>query len=136
MGGRTAGIMNILLDTHAALWWWDDSRLLGGKARDAIANPDNEIYFSAASGYEIFQKFRLGRLKIPVSLQTDLPAAVLAEGWKLLSLTLPEACAAALIKHSHRDPFDRMLAAQVQLGDFKIASVDPFFTDLGIPTIW
>jgi PIN domain nuclease of toxin-antitoxin system len=128
--------MSILLDTHAALWWWEDSPSLGAKARDAIANPDNEVYFSAASGYEIFQKFRSGRLQIPTALQTDLPAAVLAEGWKLLPLTVQEACAAATIDHSHRDPFDRMLATQVQLGDFKIASVDPFFIDLGIPTIW
>lgn len=128
--------MKILLDTHAALWWWADSPSLGGNARDAISDPGNQVHFSAASGYEIFQKVRLGRLGIPAVLQANLPAAVLDEGWKFLPLTVQEACAAASLDHSHRDPFDRMLAAQATLGDFTLASVDPFFAGLGIRLIW
>lgn len=135
MGGR-AGIMNILLDTHAALWWWADSPQLGGAARDAMANPANEIHFSAASAYEIFQKIRLGRLRIANALQADLSAAVIDEGWKLLPLSVRDACTAASFVHTHRDPFDRMLAAQTRSGGFALASVDPFFADLGLEIIW
>ena len=71
--------MKILLDTHAALWWWVDSPSLGGNARDAISDPGNQVHFSAASGYEIFQKVRLGRLGILAVLQANLPAAVVTK---------------------------------------------------------
>jgi PIN domain nuclease of toxin-antitoxin system len=125
-----------LLDTHTALWWWANSGSLGENAHVAIADADNEVHFSTASAYEIFQKVRLGRLQIPPALQTDLPAVVIEEGWKLLPLTVKEACAAAHLVHDHRDPFDRMLAAQTRLGGFTLVSVDPFFGDLGIEVIW
>jgi PIN domain nuclease of toxin-antitoxin system len=51
--GRT---VRLLLDTHAAIWWWEDSPALGDAARKAMADPGNEIFFSAASAYEIFRK--------------------------------------------------------------------------------
>ena len=128
--------MKLLLDTHAALWWWEDSLALGGAARKAMADPDNEIFFSAASAYEIFQKVRLGRLIIPAKLAGKLTSVVRDEGWVPLPLTLAETTLAASIKHEHRDPFDRMLAAQCQIGHFLLASVDGVFDELSVKRIW
>ena len=128
--------MKLLLDTHAALWWWEDSPSLGGAVRKAMADPDNEIFFSAASAYEILQKVRLGRLIVPAQLAGQLYSVVRDEGWVPLPLTPAEAALAASIKHYHRDPFDRMLAAQCQIGHLLLASVDWVFDELSVKRIW
>ena len=129
--------MRLLLDTHAALWWWEDSPALGKKAREAMSEPANEIFFSAASAYEILLKHRLGKLELPSALiGGHLAKAVIEEGWQFLPLSVPEASRAASLDHSHRDPFDRMLAAQSQLGPFTLASRDPFFAELDLDLIW
>jgi PIN domain nuclease of toxin-antitoxin system len=131
--GRT---VKLLLDTHAALWWWEDSPALGDAARKAMADPGNEIFFSAASAYEIFQKVRLGRLTVPAKLAGQLTSVVRDEGWVPLPLTIAEAARAASIKHEHRDPFDRMLAAQCQIGHFLLASADGVFDEMSVKRIW
>lgn len=127
----------LLLDTHAALWWWADSPQLGTLARQAIADPACDVLFSAASAYEIHLKLRLGKLELPAELHGHgLLNAAHQEGWRLLPLEAAEASTAASIDHAHRDPFDRMLAAQARLGALKLASRDPFFHDLGLDLIW
>lgn len=128
--------MKMLLDTHAALWWWVDSASLGDEARQKMADPANEIFFSSASAYEIFQKVRLGRLVVSNHILNNLSSVVLEEGWIQLPLAVSEAARAASIEHAHRDPFDRMLAAQCQLGDMPLASADRFFDELQITRIW
>jgi len=129
--------MNLLLDTHAALWWWQDSPSLSARAREAMADPANTIHFSAASAYEIQQKLRLGKLGLPEKLHGEhLLREVAAEGWQTYPLHPAEAISAASIEHSHRDPFDRMLAAQTRIGGFTLLSRDPFFSDLGIDLLW
>lgn len=131
------GIMRLLLDTHAALWWWDDSPALGKRVREAMSEPATEVYFSAASAYEIHQKLRLGKLELPAGLQGEgLLQAAREEGWRLLPLQAAEASAAASLDHPHRDLFDRMLAAQARLGQLTLASRDPFFSDLQLDLIW
>lgn len=129
--------MRLLLDTHAALWWWAGSPSLGSNARAAMADPANEVHFSAASAYEIHLKARLGKLALPdLLLGEGLARAVLDEGWLFRPLLVPEASAAASLDHGHRDPFDRMLAAQSQSGPFTLATRDLFFRNLGIDLIW
>jgi PIN domain nuclease of toxin-antitoxin system len=128
--------MNYLLDTHAALWWWADAPQLGKTAREAMGNPDNRIHFSAASAYEIHQKVRIGRLAIPDPLRSNLPQAVVAEGWLACPLNLEDACAAATLEHEHSDPFDRMLAAQAKRNGFTLITRDPFFSTLALNVIW
>lgn len=101
-----------------------------------MEDPNNEIFFSSASAYEILQKVRLGRLAVPDPIRDDMASAVLKEGWLPLPLTIPEASLAASMQHAHRDPFDRMLAAQSQLNVIAIASTDLFFDELPVERIW
>ncbi len=129
--------MRILLDTHAALWWWADSPELGADIRAAMNDVSNEIHFSSVSAYEMLLKNRLGKLELPEGLiGGSLPRAILEEGWHFLSLTVAEASSAASLEHPHRDPFDRMLAAQSQMGKFTLGRRDPFFRDLDLDVIW
>jgi PIN domain nuclease of toxin-antitoxin system len=128
--------LKLLLDTPAALWWWEDSPSLGGAVRKAMVDPENEIFFSAASAYEILQKVRLGRLTVPAQLEGQLSSVVRDEGWVPLPLTPAEAALAASIEHDHRDPFDRMLAAQCRIGHLVLASVDRVFDALSVKRLW
>ncbi len=128
--------MKFLLDTHAALWWWEDSPELSDLARRSLSDPASEIHFSAVSGYELFQKVRIGKLSLPMPLMNDLPAEVRREGWHILPLGLHESLAAARFDTPHRDPFDRLLAAQSAANGLTILTADPFFREAGFPTLW
>ncbi len=128
--------MELLLDTHAALWWWGDPDRLGAAARTAMEDPRVRVHFSAVSAYEIHQKVRLGRLVVPDVLLNTLASSVQREGWNHRDLTLPEAARAASLAHAHRDPFDRMLAAQTELSGFRIVTTDAFFSELNLPILW
>lgn len=128
--------MSLLLDTHAALWWWEDSPRLSPAARERLTDPKCEVFFSAVSGYEMFQKVRTGKLVLPRALLVDLPGEVRREGWKALSLGLDETVRAATIDSPHRDPFDRLIAAQSEHHGLVIVTNDPFFTEAGFRTLW
>jgi len=128
--------MRLLLDTHTALWWWCGAPELNGFALEAIADGENEIFFSAVSGYEIFQKVRLGKLDLPEELLRDLPGQVRQESWRILPIGLVDTIAAARIDHEHRDPFDRLLAAQCETNGLALVTTDAFFDAIGVATRW
>jgi len=128
--------MRLLLDTHTALWWWCGATELSPAATDALADPGNEVFFSAVSGYEIFRKVRLGRLALPDELLGDLPAQVLGESWRILPIGLTDTIGAARLDHRHCDPFDRLLAAQCGTKDLTLVTTDEFFEAIGIATCW
>ena len=126
--------MRLLLDTHALLWWLVDSPSLSTRARDAISDPDNEVWASAVSGYELANKQRLGKLKPP--LTEELILMVRRAGLPVLPVTLEHAVAAASMPGPHRDPWDRLLMAQARLDHLTVVTVDPAFLDYGVATLW
>ena len=113
--------MTLLLDTHAFLWWLDDPNLLSKSARKAIGDGKNTVYVSAAVVWEISIKRALGKLEAP----EDLEAAMAANRFLPLAVTIPHALAVRSLPDVHRDPFDRMLVAQAKHEGFKLASRDP-----------
>ncbi len=113
--------MTLLLDTHAFLWWLDDPNLLSKSARKAIGDGKNTVYVSAAVVWEISIKRALGKLDAP----EDLEAAMAANRFLPLAVTIPHALAVRSLPDVHRDPFDRMLVAQAKHEGFKLASRDP-----------
>ncbi len=118
------GKINILLDTHIFLWWlFDDNRLPKG-IRGSIENVDNQIFVSAASVWEISTKFRLGKLPEAVSVAQDVTSWIEKAGFQPLSVSPVHAQLGGDWKVAHRDPFDRMLAAQAQIEKMQLASVD------------
>ena len=98
--------MNLLLDTHVVLWWAEE-RGLSAEAIAAIADPDNEVYVSAASIWEISIKHARGKLRVDDSVYD-----VHLDGFEPLPITHAEARMAGALPDHHRDPFDRMLIAQ------------------------
>ncbi len=123
--------MTLLLDTHAFLWWLDDPSLLSKPARKAIADGKNTVYVSAAVVWEISIKKALGKLKAP----DDLEAAMTANRFLPLPVTIPHALAVQSLPGIHRDPFDRLLIAQAKHEGFKLVSRDSNVPLYGVPYI-
>jgi PIN domain nuclease of toxin-antitoxin system len=123
--------MTLLLDTHALLWWLADPKLLSEDARRAIGDGKNTVYVSAAVAWEIAIKRALGKLDAP----EDLLAAMAANRFLPLPVTIPHALAVATLPDHHRDPFDRLLIAQALHEGFKLVSRDPHVARYGVPCI-
>ncbi|MGH9184712.1 MAG: type II toxin-antitoxin system VapC family toxin [Acidimicrobiales bacterium] len=114
--------MNLLLDTHALLWWLAGHGL-SDEATARIAEPETLVAVSAASVWEAGIKAALGKLDAPEALGS----AALAEGFEPLAVTFDHAERASSLPAHHRDPFDRMLVAQAQIESLTIVSRDPAF---------
>ena len=120
--------MRLLLDTHALIWWLEDSEQLSSDARAAIADGGNEIAVSAASAWEMAIKQAAGKLRVPA----DLDDAITTSGFSSLSITIEHALRAGALEPHHRDPFDRMLAAQALVESLTIVTRDPRFQPYGV----
>lgn len=128
--------MDALLDTHALLWWLADDDALGGAARRVIEQPRNSILVSAASAWEIATKVRLGKLPGAWELAERFEEQLEMEGFHSVPISTGYALRAGLLPGHHRDPFDRMLAAQAQTLNVPIVSRDEVFDSFGVRRIW
>jgi PIN domain nuclease of toxin-antitoxin system len=126
--------VRLLLDTHALIWWLTDNPRLSPTARSAVRDPLNTVLASAASGYEIANKQRLGRL--PGRIAQDLPAALREARIPVLDLTLAHTLAAGLLPGPHRDPWDRLIMAQALEDGLAVVTADPVFRDYALPICW
>ncbi|MBD2298858.1 type II toxin-antitoxin system VapC family toxin [Nostoc sp. FACHB-190] len=116
--------MRILLDTHIFLWFISGDTQLSTDVRDAIRDPDNDVYLSSVSIWEAIVKYQLGKLPLPEQPETYLPKQ--RDLHQIASLALDENSVIQLAKLPllHRDPFDRMLICQALQNGLIIATVD------------
>ena len=128
--------MRVLLDTHAFLWWLDGDRRLSRLARRAIADESNTVLISAASAWEISTKARLGKLPGAVEVAADVSACIASQTFDSLDITVLHAQRAGRLPGAHRDPFDRILAAQSQIEDLPIVSNDEIFDAYAVTRVW
>jgi PIN domain nuclease of toxin-antitoxin system len=128
--------VRLLLDTHTLLWWLDGDRRLSRKARALVGDEDNLVLVSAASAWEITAKARLGKLPGALDVAADVAGCVASQGFTALDITILHAQRAGRLPGEHRDPFDRMLAAQAQLEDLPIVSDDEVFDGYGVNRVW
>lgn len=128
--------MRILLDAHALLWWLLDDPRLSARAREVIAQAENEVLLSAASGWEIATKHRLGRLGIAGFDPAVLPGVLREARIDVLPIGLEHALEAGLLPGRHRDPFDRMLIAQSRRERLPLVTQDPVFKRYRVKVIW
>lgn len=130
------GELRFLLDTHALLWWLFDDARLSSPAREILTDPSNGILVSSATAWEIATKHRLGMLGGVDTLVTDMAAWIRLAGFSELPVLIPHAQKAGSWPQAHRDPFDRMLAAQSVLEDLPLVTRDPAFESFGIRPVW
>lgn len=122
----------LLLDTHALLWWRGDYRRLSVPAREAIANPDVQLFFSAASIWKIAIKHAQGKLKAPPNLLDTMEQRGFAE----LPILSRHALHAGALPLHHADPFDRMIVAQAQSEGLTVITRDERFSAYDVPVLW
>lgn len=128
--------MRALLDTHVFLWWITDDSQLSSRARELISNRNNALYLSAASGWEIMIKARLGRLQLPKNPQRFLSEQLSLNNIESLPIQMSHALHTITLPDHHRDPFDRMLIAQAQLEKMAILSSDQQIAKYEVRVIW
>ncbi len=128
--------MRLLLDTHTFLWWVNDASPLSRRARSAIADPGNECWLSLASCWEMAVKLSLGKLKIGASIERFIPEQLAANGFRELGIELRHVACVSRLQFHHRDPFDRLLAAQAIEEGLTIVSADRVFRRYGVNRVW
>lgn len=126
----------LLLDTHALLWWWTDDDSLSDQARRAIADPGAAVHISAASAWEISTLRRLGRIDRAPSAVRRFHELVEADGFHHLAITHFHCLRAGGYPAEHRDPFDRLLAAQSELEGLTLVTRDIAFTQFRSVVLW
>lgn len=128
--------MNLLLDTHTLLWWLYDDPKLSGQARTAIEKPDQRVFVSSASAWEITTKVRIGKLPQVGDVAEKLSAYMRRDRFEALPISLDHALAAGALAGPHKDPFDRMLIAQARLENLRVVTIDPVFKQYAVAVLW
>jgi PIN domain nuclease of toxin-antitoxin system len=128
--------VRLLLDTHALLWWLAGDPSLPSATREAIADPANEVFVSAASAWEVSTKHRLGKLPAAGPLALDFAHEIERQGFLPLPISLTHAQDAGALPTDHRDPFDRMLIAQARAERMALVSNEVAFDQMGVVRVW
>lgn len=115
--------MKLLLDTHVALWAITDDVKLGSVAKSLILAPDNDIWVSVVSLWEIAIKHSLRKEGMPISASEALDYFV-ASGYNLLSIEAKHTLLLSELPLHHQDPFDRLLIAQARTESMQLMSRD------------
>ena len=128
--------MRLLLDTHAVFWWLIDEVQLSPKAITAIDAKDGEVFVSIVSAWEMAIKAGLGKWPEARGLVEVFDEEMERAGFKVLPITVPHVRLAGLMQSPHRDPFDRLLAAQAAIEGLTLVSSDAKMAGLGADVIW
>ena len=128
--------MRLLLDTCTFLWLVAGADDVSPRARQAFRDPDNEVYLSAASAWEIALKSQLGRLPLPEPAAVFVPSQRSAHGIDALPIDEAATLHVAKLPILHRDPFDRMLVAQALVGGLVLVTPDQAIRQYPVRTLW
>ena len=128
--------MRLLVDTHAFFWWLKTDKKLSPRAFAALEDRTNEVLLSPVVAWELATKSRLGKWPDGHAAVHDLDDFVSAGGLTELPISIAHGRLAGLLPGEHRDPFDRMLAAQARLEGAALVSADPVFPSFGIEVLW
>ncbi len=128
--------MKLILDTHAFLWWvGDDSRLTTG-ARRLIGQVENQCFLSLASCWELAIKHSLGKLTLEGPFESFVAEHLSKNGFGLLPIEFRHLVRLTALPFHHRDPFDRLLAAQAIEEQLVLVSADLAFDDYPVVRRW
>jgi PIN domain nuclease of toxin-antitoxin system len=128
--------MKILLDTHTFLWWVTDDPKLSIIAKNIIANPDIEVYFSVVSAWEIIIKVGTGKLTLSESPDIYIPSRVASNHFEILHLDMRHILSFNSLPNFHKDPFDRLLIDQAIEEDLSIVTIDRLIMQYPVKNIW
>jgi PIN domain nuclease of toxin-antitoxin system len=127
--------MNLLLDTHALIWWIKNNPRLGRKAYNLIYSPATTVWVSAVSVWEISIKAALQRVATKKAFYEILPEELDRQGFRPLPITFQHALAIRELPLLHGDPFDRMLVAQARHEGLALLTADSALAAYRIRTV-
>jgi len=128
--------MRLLLDTHAFLWFVGGDERLSDRAKEAIADLENEVFLSVASLLEIAVKINIGKLKLPRSFGELIPEQLLKNEITILRIELSHMAKYVDLPLHHRDPFDRLIVVQAQVEEMLVVSKDEKFGSYDVDLFW
>lgn len=128
--------MRLLLDTHALFWYIDGSPQLTATAQRLIQDAKNDILISPASYWEIAIKISLGKWQLNRAYDVFNDIALNQYGFRVLPILPAHTAALIELPFHHRDPFDRLLAAQALVEGIPIVSTDTVFEQYGVNRLW
>lgn len=128
--------MRLLLDTHTFLWWITDSPELSLRVRDAIRDPENELFLSVASAWEMTIKVNLGRLHLPDRPDRFIPDQLTKNAIESLPIQMGHALYVSRLPAIHRDPFDRIIVSQSILEKMAVATRDEDIAKYKVKILW
>ncbi len=131
--------MRILIDTHILIWFLEGKSLLSTSHRQTIASPNNNVFVSIASVWEIAVKISIGKLILAKPLE-DVVKQIAAENIEILAILPEHALQVSTLPFHHRDPFDRIIVSQAIVENMNFISADAIFDDylkgLSVKRIW
>jgi PIN domain nuclease of toxin-antitoxin system len=125
-----------LLDSHVLLWWWIDPEQLSAAVWELLLDPATPVLVSAATVWELSLKHHQGKLPQLEQAIGDLPGLLQSDGFEALPIALAHGLRAGAYSHPHRDPFDRMLAAQAELERLVLLTADPQLSTFPCQVLW
>lgn len=128
--------MKILLDTHCWLWYLLSPERLNRSAQDILRDPNNDVFLSVGSSWEIVIKTGLGKLSLPLPATEYIPDRLKALGHQSLPVFQHHVLQVAHLPAHHRDPFDRLLVAQAQAEELHLMTADPLLQAYDVPIFW
>ena len=126
----------MILDTCSLLWWWSGPQRLTPRARDIIKDPGTSVYISLASAWEISTKYRIGKLPLGERIMSEWEHRMMVDRFQEINITTLHAFRAGTFASPHRDPFDRMIAAQSMMEQVPVVTPDEQIESLGAGRIW
>ena len=128
--------MDLLLDTHALLWWLTADAQLGPQASAAIQHSSNRVYVSAVSAWEIAIKAATRKLQLPDPPPQYVTSRIAQNGFEPLPILLSHALHTYTLPPLHRDPFDRILIAQSQVESLPLLTADTQIMQYAVQVLW
>nr|WP_245415211.1 type II toxin-antitoxin system VapC family toxin [Hoeflea marina] len=101
-----------------------------------MADPDNDVFASAVSAFEAATKYRIGKWNDIGPFATSFEATLTSLGYPVVDISAAHAVLAGLMPGKHRDPFDRLLAAQAEIEGMVLVSNDPAFAAFSVQAVW
>ncbi len=128
--------MRHLVDAHTLIWALDDPSKLSQSAQAALQNPAHKLTVGVGTMWELSIKSSLSKLRLSSPFRNWMEKAIADLGLELLPISLDHAERQVTLPNHHRDPFDRLLAAQAPVEGIPVVSADAIFDQYGVARIW
>ncbi len=128
--------MKLLLDTNVFIWLNDAPHRVRDRVMAVISNPDNDLYLSLTSIWEMQIKIQLGKLELSDSLPDILKTQQAGNNLQVLTIDLNHIWSLENLPYHHRDPFDRLLIAQAKTEGMTLVSADGIFEMYDVDLLW